>query len=83
MEDKLESLQLKLSKQTELCVTMAEEKDTLREALKDSELETSNYRNLADNLDLKLAKSDLKYTELATSDIGSVNSRGMNLRAQF
>ena len=54
MEDKLESLQLKLSKKIELCVTMAEEKDTLREALKDSEQETANYRNIAERLSKKM-----------------------------
>ena len=54
---------------------MAEEKETLREALKDGKHTTAYYSNPVDNLEFKIAKSDLKYTELATSDIGSVNSR--------
>ena len=75
LEEKIESLNLKLDQEMKHKASILEENDSLRERLEDAEQATENLNTMTRDLNAKLLRYELKQAELASLDSSLLNTK--------
>ena len=75
LEEKIESLNLKLDQEMKQKASILEENDSLRERLEDAEQATENLNTMTRDLNAKLLHYEFKQAELASLDSSLLNTK--------